>query len=162
MIAGIVAVENSQGIGFENQMPWPHLKGDMKSFVRLTTDTVVIMGSNTFKSLKSPLPNRINAVISSTLRLGAHFTYTDPVEAINDLKERFSKKDIFIIGGQAVYDSVKDLIDVYYVTKINADYTCDKFFNLSYVEENYPIVTELETFESTETTPSYTIYEYKK
>lgn len=162
MIAGIVAVENSQGIGFENQMPWPHLKGDMKSFVRLTSNNVVIMGSTTFKRLKNPLPNRINVVISSKLQSGAHITYTSPIDAISDLKERYSTKDIFIIGGQALYDSVKDLIEVYYVTEIDSTYNCDKFFNLSYVKENYPKVNELESFDATETTPSYTIYEYKK
>ena len=162
MIAGIVAVEKNQGIGFEGQMPWPHLNGDMKSFVRLTTDTIVIMGSTTFKGLKSPLPNRINVVISSTLRIGAHFTFTDPADAIKDLQERYPNKDIFIIGGQALYDSVKDLIDVYYVTNIDASYPCDKFFDLNYVKEQYTIVEELEHIDAEESTPSYTIYEYRK
>lgn len=162
MIAGIVAVEKNQGIGFEGNMPWPHLKGDMKSFVRLTTDTIVIMGSTTFKRLKNPLPNRINVVISSMLKLGAHFTFDDPVFAIKDLQERYPKKDIFIIGGQALYDSVIDLVDTYYVTEIDENYTCDKFFNLTYVKENYKQVSVLEQVDITENTPAYTIYEYKK
>ena len=54
MIAGIVAVEQSQGIGYNGQMPWPHLTGDMKSFVRITTDKIVIMGSTTWKGLGKP------------------------------------------------------------------------------------------------------------
>lgn len=162
MIAGIVAVEQSQGIGYNGQMPWPHLKGDMKSFVRITTDKIVIMGSTTWKGLGKPLPNRINVVISSKLQIDAHFTFTDPVEAIKDLQERYPNKDIVIIGGQALYDSVKDLISVYYVTEIDADYECDKFFNLTYVKDHYPIVEELEFVEATEKTPSYTIKEYKK
>ena len=162
MIAGIVAVERNQGIGFDGQMPWPHLKGDMQSFVRLTTNTIVVMGSTTWKGLGKQLPNRINVVISSTLQPGAHLTFTDPVEAITELQERYAGKDIFVIGGQKLYDSVKDLIEVYYVTEIDANYTCDKVFDLKYVEENYPLVEDLEYIEATDTTPAYTIKEYTK
>lgn len=162
MIAGIVAVERNQGIGFNGQMPWPHLKNDMQSFVKLTTDTIVIMGATTWTSLGQRLPNRINVVISSTLHPDAHFTFTDPVEAVTDLRERYVNKDIFIIGGQQVYDSVKELINVYYVTEIDAAYTCDKFFDLKYVEDNYPLVEELDHVKSTDKTPAYTIKEYRK
>lgn len=162
MIAGIVAVEKSQGIGFNGQMPWPHLKNDMRSFVKLTTDTIVIMGATTWIGLGKQLPNRINVVISSTLHPGAHFTFTDPVEAIKELQERYTNKDIFIIGGQQVYDSVKELINVYYITEIDAAYTCDKFFDLTYVEDNYPLVEELETVAASEKSPAYIIKEYRK
>lgn len=162
MIAGIVAVERNQGIGFEGQMPWPHLKGDMKSFVRLTTDNIVVMGSTTWKGLGKQLPNRINVVISSQLQPGAHLTFTDPREAITELQERYAGKDIYIIGGQKLYDSVKDLISVYYVTEIDADYTCDKVFDLTYVRDHYPLVEELEHIAATDTTPAYTINEYTK
>jgi dihydrofolate reductase len=162
LIAGIVAVERNQGIGFEGQMPWPHLKGDMKSFVSLTAGNIVVMGSATWRGLGKQLPNRINVVISSTLQTDAHLTFTDPVEAITDLQERYAGKDIFIIGGQKLYDSVKELISVYFVTEIDASYTCDKFFDLKYVVDSYPIATELNFIEATDTTPSYTITEYSK
>jgi dihydrofolate reductase len=162
LIAGIVAVERNQGIGFEGQMPWPHLKDDMKAFAQLTTNNIVVMGSSTWKSLDKQLPNRINVVISSTLQTDAHLTFTDPVEAITELQERYTGKDIYIIGGQKLYDSVKELISVYFVTEIDASYTCDKFFDLKYVEDTYPIVEELKFVVATDTTPAYTIKEYSK
>jgi dihydrofolate reductase len=162
MIVCIVAVEKSQGIGFNSSMPWPHLAGDMKWFKSRTINNVVVMGSTTWKSLSKALPNRINVVISSTLHVDANLTFTDPLEAIKELKERYSDKDIYIIGGQAVYDSVKELVDVYYVTEINADYTCDKFFDLNFVKQNYTIVDEMLSFKASEKTPAYSIKEYKK
>ncbi len=160
MIYCICAVEQGQGIGFKGQMPWPHLAGDMKWFQSLTTGNVVVMGSTTFKSLGKPLTNRINVVISSHLYPGANLTYSDPVEAITDLKLRFSTKKIFIIGGQALYDSVKHLVDVFYVTEIDASYECDKFFDLQYVKENTSESHELRHFGATEEAPAYTIKEY--
>jgi dihydrofolate reductase len=76
MINCIVAVERNQGIGFEGQMPWPHLKGDMAWFRKMTTNQVVIMGSTTYDSLGKSLPNRINVVISRKRVLGDH-TFDD-------------------------------------------------------------------------------------
>lgn len=163
MIYCIVAVENGHGIGFNGQMPWPRLDKDLKWFKRCTSNNVVIMGSATWKSLGSTaLPDRVNVVISSSLQVGASFTYTDPIEAIKDIKERFSNKDIYIIGGQQLYDSTKELVDVFSITEINKNYECDKQFNLAWVKENYHTLTEIMKVDSTETTPAYTITEYKK
>lgn len=162
MINCVVAVEQGQGIGFEGLMPWPRLKGDMQWFKDITTDHIVIMGSTTWKSLGKPLPNRINVVISSQLQTGSNFTYENPVDAINDLRERFARKDIYIIGGQALYDSVKELVDIFFVTEIEQSYTCDKFFNLEYVKNTCTNIREMLNFEATATTPAYIIKEYKK
>ena len=162
MIHCLVAVEKSQGIGFEGQMPWPRLKGDMQWFKDMTTNNIVVMGSTTWKSLGKSLPNRINVVISSKLHVYANLTYADPATAITELQERYQGKDIYIIGGQALYDSVKELVDIFYVTEIDADYTCDKFFNLDYVKETCKNVSDVLQFEVTESTPAYTIREYKK
>lgn len=161
MIYGLVAVEQNQGIGFNNSMPWPHLKGDMRWFARTTKGHIVIMGSNTWTSIGNALPDRINVVISSRLHVASNHTYSDPIEAIQDLQERYRNKDIYIIGGAQLYNSVKELIDVYFVTEIDASYHCDKFFDLEFVKNKFNTVTELQYFPATEVEPAYTIKEYK-
>lgn len=162
MINAIVAVDKSQGIGFNGLMPWPRLHGDLQWFKDTTVNNVVVMGSVTWKSIGKYLPNRVNVVISSTLYPTANLTFSDPVEAIQILKERYSTTEIFIIGGQAIYDSTKELVDRFYVTEIDATYTCDKFFNLDFVKENCPNVKEMLHFNATEATPAFTIKEYTK
>jgi dihydrofolate reductase len=156
MINCLVAVERSQGIGFNGQMPWPHLKGDMQWFRQMTINQVVIMGSTTYDSLGKSLPNRINIVISRKRELGDH-TFADCGEALDYCAAKYPDKEIFIIGGSAVYESYLDIIDRFYVTEIDADYQCDKFFNMSYVKENFTKVKEHAIF----TSPvNYTIKEY--
>ncbi len=57
-------------IGINNSLPW-NLPEDLKRFKKITSagdNNIVIMGKNTFLSLKKPLPNRINYVISKTLK----------------------------------------------------------------------------------------------
>lgn len=162
MICGIVAIEQGQGIGFQNQMPWPRLTEDLRWFKENTVNNVIVMGSNTWKSIGRPLPDRINVVISSQLQKKANLTYSDPIEAINDLKERCKNKLIFIIGGQQLFEATKHIIEKFYVTEIHANYTCDKFFDLKFVEENFPNIQTIINIDKTESTPSYIIREYSK
>ncbi len=156
MINCIVAVERNQGIGFEGQMPWPHLKGDMAWFRKMTTNQVVVMGSTTYDSLGKPLPNRINVVISRKRVLGDH-TFDDCGAALDFCAVEYPDKEIFIIGGSAVYEAYLDIIDRFYVTEIDTAYQCDKFFDLGYVQKNFTKVIEHAKF--TEPVP-YTIKEY--
>jgi dihydrofolate reductase len=141
MINCLVAVERNQGIGFNGQMPWPHLKGDMNWFRRMTTNQVVIMGSTTYDSLGKPLPNRINVVISRKRDLGDH-TFNNCGDALDFCSVEYPDKEIFIIGGSAVYEAYLDIIDRFYVTEIDADYECDKFFDLGYVKKHFTKVKE--------------------
>lgn len=157
MINCIVAVEQSQGIGFNGQMPWPHLRGDMSWFKKMTTDNVIIMGSVTYKSLGKLLPNRINVVITGNPLIQGDHTFNNCSSALDFCSVEYPDKEIFIIGGSAVYEQYKYIVDRFYVTEINASYNCDKFFDLSYVKENFTKVKEHATF----TDPvKYTIKEY--
>lgn len=162
MINCIVAVGKNQGIGFNGQMPWPHLKGDMQWFKNVTSGHVVIMGSTTWKSLNyKPLPNRINVVLSRTHDYSgqgaADHTFSDPNTALVFCQNEYPDQDIFIIGGSAVYSSYMGIVDKFYVTEISESYQCDTFFNLDYVKKNFTKIKECATF----TEPiSYIIKEY--
>ena len=59
MINCIVAVDQGQGIGYQNSLPWPRLADDMRWFRTKTTNNVVIMGSNTYLSLDIRIDNKI-------------------------------------------------------------------------------------------------------
>ena len=156
MINCIVAVERNRGIGFNGQMPWPYLKGDMSWFKQMTTGQIVIMGATTYNSLGKPLPNRINVVISRKHALGDH-TFTDCGSALDYCSVEYPDNDIFIIGGSAIYEAYLDIIDRFYVTEIDAEYQCDKYFNLTYVQKHFTKVKEHVTFNEP---IKYTIKEY--
>ena len=63
----IVGVDNQNGIGLNNTLPW-YNKEDLKYFSKVTKgdgNNAIIMGSNTWKSLpKRPLPKRLNVILS--------------------------------------------------------------------------------------------------
>jgi dihydrofolate reductase len=138
MLNCIVAVDQNQGIGFQNTMPWPFLKEDLKFFKNITTNNVVVMGSNTYKSIGKALPNRINIVITKNIYSDADHLIHDPNLVLNFCNTNYPDKEIFIIGGSAVYETFKFLIDRFYITEIGNTFTCDRFFDLDYVRNNFP------------------------
>ena len=158
MINCIVAVDKNQGIGFEGQMPWPRLAEDMRWFKEKTTDQIVIMGRKTWESIGSKnLPNRINIVISRNFIDGADRCFSDTDRALDFCKIFYPFKEIFIIGGSAVYQHYLDVVDRFYITEIDAEYKCDTFFDMNYVRETFTKVKEHATFNNP---IKYTIKEY--
>jgi dihydrofolate reductase len=158
MINCIVAVDRNQGIGFKGQMPWPYLKSDMSWFKEKTTDHIVIMGRKTWDSLGGKkLPNRTNLVISRNPVAGCDMSFAMTDIALDTAVALWPDKEIFIIGGSAIYQHYFDIVDKFYITEIDAEYECDTHFDLSYVKKNFTKVTEHATF----TEPvKYTIKEY--
>lgn len=145
MISCLVAVEKNQGIGYKGSMPWPRLTDDLNFFKNITTDNIVIMGSTTYHSIGKSLPNRVNVVLSSNKILGDH-TFSNTNNAIAFCMSEYPDKDIFIIGGETVYQQFHSIIERYYITQIEEHFTCDRFFNINYVENNFTKVTELAKF----------------
>lgn len=121
MVSAIAAVDNNYGIGYKNELLC-HIKEDLKYFKRLTTKNVVVMGRKTWDSLpKKPLPNRINIVItnsvkSKTLIDGAIFITLSAFK--NLLKEIRREYNIFIIGGAQIYKELLPYCDYAYITRI--------------------------------------------
>ncbi len=158
MINCIVAVEKNRGIGFNGSMPWPRLAGDMRWFKEKTIDQIVIMGRKTWESIGSKnLPNRINIVISRQFIEEADRCFSDTDRALGFCTMFYPYKQIYIIGGSAIYEAYLDIVDRFYITEIDAEYECDTFFDLDYVQNNFTKVTEHATFNEP---IKYTIKEY--
>ena len=105
IIAGITL---NHVIGEKNSLVYK-CPEDMRFFKEMTTGQVVIMGRNTFNSLAKPLPNRVNIVLTTKFlgykqENGVFFSNWEDVLDILDLVNSHQKKEIFIIGGEQVYD----------------------------------------------------------
>lgn len=62
-LKAIAAMSLNRVIGDDNRIPW-HLPEDFKWFKQITTGHIVVMGRKTFESLKGPLPNRRNLILT--------------------------------------------------------------------------------------------------
>lgn len=160
MISLIVAATTEYGIGKDNNLPWD-IQEELNNFKRITSNVIdkskkncIIMGRNTWMSLpKKPLPNRLNIIVSTTL-IGSDSSEDSDVVIVNSIlgaikyaKEREDIENIFIIGGEAIYNHVINnhisIIDKIYLSIITDKYyECDKFINMNRIYEYFNINSE--------------------
>ena len=118
MIIAIVAVDRNGAIGKGGKLPW-HYSADLKFFKETTTGHACVMGSKTWRTLKKPLPNRLNIVLSRKSQI-------EPQESVIVLPDvdsvlalaRDREGDLFVIGGEQVYRSFLPYIEKWIVTEV--------------------------------------------
>src|ERR1043165_7103171 len=101
-IIGIVAVDQNLAIGKAGRLPW-HYSADMKFFKETTTGNAIVMGRRTWLTLKGPLPNRQNILIS---RSG--IPAAEGISVMRDVDEVLEFANglechLFVIGGAKLY-----------------------------------------------------------
>jgi dihydrofolate reductase len=135
----IVAVDENNGIGANNKIPW-HFKKEFEYFKMRTLavhdpnkKNALIMGQLTWESLPDssrPLKDRINIVLTNLDVYeadGAIVTHSFP-EAIAAAEDDDRVEKIFFCGGASVYAQALELVDGLYITQVKKDYKCDRFF----------------------------------
>ena len=117
-IIGIVAVDRNGAIGKGGQLPW-HYPADLKFFKAQTTGHACVMGYKTWLTLKRPLPNRLNVVLTRR----AEVEPRESVVWLRDKQSALSLKaylncDLFVIGGAQVFEMFREEIDRWLVTEV--------------------------------------------
>jgi len=135
MIIGIVAVAQNGAIGKGGTLPW-HYSADLKLFKETTTGHACVMGHRTWLSLKKPLPNRLNIVLSRHAEIeGPHSVRLLPdVDSVLAMA-RGLPGDLFVIGGEQVYRSFLPIIEKWIVTEVPLNIAgADTFIPSNYLE----------------------------
>jgi len=120
-VIGIVAVDRNLAIGKGGRLPW-HYSADMKFFKETTIGNAVVMGRRTWLTLKGPLKDRQNIVLSRD----PSFDSQDSLILMRDVESVLSyasKQDchLFVIGGAKVFESFLAHIDRWIVTEVPLD-----------------------------------------
>ena len=135
MIIAIVAVDRNGAIGKDGKLPW-HYSSDMKFFKETTTGNSCVMGFKTWLTLKRPLPNRLNIVLSRQSEIPPQDSVVllRDVESVLSLAEEL-KGDLFVIGGEQVYRSFQTHIQKWIVTEVPLSVEgADAFVPKNYLE----------------------------
>lgn len=174
-ISLVVAMSNDGVIGQKgsSKLLWKQ-KADMIAFKKLTSDGIVIMGNDTFKSMGGkPLKDRFNVVLTRNKQLAKEcrddyiryalkpyegftekyfdqslFYINDLQQTLKDFKKIGHPKDIFIIGGESVYDLARDLssdvaVDELHITTLDTQLSdfCDTPARFSYSPDVWKHIT---------------------
>ena len=126
MLSLIVAISDNQVIGRESQLPW-HLSADLKRFKRLTMGHHIVMGRKTYDSIGRQLPGRTSIVLTRQPDWAAAgvVTATDFESALTQAGD---DEEVFVIGGNQIYQLALPLVDRLYVTRVHATVQGDTYF----------------------------------
>ena len=109
----IAAVDRNWAIGNRGQM-LVTIPADQQFFRQETMGKVVVMGRKTFESLpgRRPLDRRTNIILSRDpeYRVKGAQVFGNMDELLKELKA-YRSEDIFIIGGQTIYEQFLPLCD---------------------------------------------------
>lgn len=126
MIRFIAAIDSKKGIADENGIPWQgKVPGDVAYFRKQTLNSNVLMGFGTYTEFSRPLVDRHNYV-ATTKREGLRAGFERVADAGQFLSE--AKQDVWVIGGEILFRSTLRLADELYLTRLDADFSCTKFF----------------------------------
>ncbi len=130
-ISLIAALTRNRVIGVNNGLPW-HLPDDMKYFMQTTKGHHVVMGRRNFESIPEkfrPLPNRTNLVVTRQQNLVLPgCTVVHSVGEAVEIARKAGEKELFIIGGSAIYQLGLPLADRLYLTEIKTELAGDTTF----------------------------------
>ena len=164
----IVCVDNRSGFAKDGEIPW-NFKKDWARFKEITKGHYCIMGRRTYEDIAARKLKRKKAVVlpfdepilsgreSIVLsRDPDHFaaqgaTVRPEIQQALDLDCTDKKKEVFILGGDKLFTEVLPFVKMVYLTTIEHDYECDRFFGMRYVDEHFKIIKGEETEEKGKT-----------
>ena len=132
IISHLVAVSNDLVIGVDNDLPW-NLKDDLAHFKKYTLNKIIIMGRKTFESIGRPLPNRINYVISRTVKEIDGANVFDNLEDAMLAAEKHNDEmgiinEIVIIGGGYLFKETLPVMNKLVITKVDCNVLGDIYY----------------------------------
>jgi dihydrofolate reductase len=120
----LAAVADNGVIGAGGTIPW-RLRTDQQRLKALTINKPVVMGRKTFVSLRRPLPQRTNIVVTrdQDYRAAGAVVTTSFADAravaTGDALRRFAT-EIAVIGGAEIYAQWMDIADRLELTEVHA------------------------------------------
>ncbi len=126
----IAAVDNNWAIGKNNHL-LVRIPMDQKFFRETTTGKVVVMGRKTLESFPDGRPLKMRTNIVLTHNPDYKVDNAIVVHSLDELHQelkKYNSEDIYVIGGEKIYEELLDECDVAHITKINYSYDADAYF----------------------------------
>lgn len=132
-ISLIVAVAENGVIGKKGViMPW-RLPGEQARFKAITMGHPIIMGRTTYETIGRPLPGRQNIIVTHDPAYKA-----EGCEVVHSIEQALQiaqdSEEIFIIGGNSIYEQTMPLATKLYFTRVHASPEGDTFFRYDSAE----------------------------
>jgi len=126
-ISLIAAMSDNRVIGYRNQLPW-HMPADWQNFKKITHGRSFIMGRNSYEAPDKLLSTQHSIILSHTEIPGLCKNCVR-AESLEEALSLLSKEpEIFILGGQSVFEQALPKATYLYLTIIHSVFQGDAYF----------------------------------
>ena len=139
MISLVLATGENGELGLDNKLIFD-CPTDMKRFIKLTTNKTVIMGRSTYQSLKKPLKNRHNIIVTrdENFKVDEELHNEYSIAIRNDLHSlieeyKDSEDEVMVIGGSEIYRQAFTHANKIYLTLFHHTRECDCVFPIKVI-----------------------------
>lgn len=124
----IAAKSKNNVIGNKGLLPW-HSSEELSHFKSTTDGYPVVMGRKTRESLKRPLENRLNIILTRNKNYKTNAADSVVLSGVDEVLEHCKDYEkIFIIGGKQVYEAFIDLADEMIISEMKFEAEGDTYF----------------------------------
>jgi dihydrofolate reductase len=139
IVSAMAAIDRTGLIGDGMKMPW-HLPRDLRRFRHYTMGKPLIMGRRTFQSLRTPLPGRLNIVLTHHDSLSAEVcrvahSIEEALRIAEDHLGQIGGDEVMIIGGALIFEATVPLWDRLLLTVVEGKFQGDAYLPLDRVKE---------------------------
>ncbi len=161
MIRFIAALDQKRGIANDHGIPWQgKVPTDVKYYHEKASHGILVMGYGLYKELSKPLKNDhdINYVATrdKDIELKPGFKVVSDARAFIEAQT----EDVWNLGGAMLFESTMDLADEVYLTQLDSDFKCTKFF--PEYEKDFNLVTRSEPITENGITFCFEIWQRKE
>lgn len=118
----IMCTDAFGALGYKGDLIYK-ISEDLKRFKKLTEGSIVIMGRKTLESIPNQyLPDRINVVLTTDKNYKPKNSGVIVMHDVDTVLNHYSNgeqdKDVFIIGGETLYNQFFDHVQVVHLTRV--------------------------------------------
>ncbi len=159
MIRAIVAIDEKRGMANDHGIPWREkVPGEIAYFREQTSTGDILMGYGTYVEFNKPFHDHLNYVATNkdeVLKPGFQ-KVTDAREFLRNYKGDL----MWNIGGPGLLEHTLDLMDELYITQIQGDFDCTKFF--PEYEDSFELANESQPVTENGVTYTYQVWKRKQ
>ncbi len=159
-ISLIAAMSENGVIGKKNQLPW-HMPADLYNFKKITEGKPFIIGKNSYEAPDKLLSTKKTVILSHTEipDLCENCIRANSWEAALHLLK--GEPEIFILGGQSVFEQAISFANYVYLTIIHAEFSGDAYFPQIKLSQ-WKIIRDQFHHKDTENLHDYSFREYER
>lgn len=129
-LVSVAAVAENGVIGRDGEIPWPSIPEDRRQYRQRVADHPVILGRETFESMRDDLPGTAQIVLSRSEReydveTAHHATGVD--DAV-EIAHTLGASRAYVIGGGGIYALFQPYVDRMVLSRVPGEYEGDTDF----------------------------------